>query len=127
MGMPFADPKGSNNYTIGEVINGQLNGGFSFTTSDNLLKWHQSNQAYVIYWQSSFSLGEWRKFPEGSNTVDTLTPGEGFELVNNSSTAQVFIFSGKVPGTNEFPSRTATMPILEGGNLLAYPFPTTAA
>jgi len=124
--IPFFEVGDDGKHTVGEVMGGQLNGGFTFGSADNVLKWDKSNQAYIIFWKSTFT-GQWRQFPEGSETTNTLNPGEGFWISNIQSTSQVVYMMGEVPDANTIPSGDADVEGVAGLTMLSYAFPTEIA
>lgn len=56
-------------------LTGTAHRGGSFLLSDNIITWDPGIKNYKTYWLPSS--GGWRLFPEGSDTTNTLKPGEG--------------------------------------------------
>lgn len=124
--IPFFEVGDDGQHTVGEIFGGQLNAGFSFSAADNILKWDKSNQNYIIFWKSAIG-GQWRQFPEGTETTNTINPGEAFFISSRAVTDQVVYMMGEVPDANTVPGGNASVEGVEGLTMMSYAFPTEVA
>ncbi len=116
--LPFNSLSGGD-YTIAEIMGNQLVGGATFGTSDNVIKWDPVSQTYLFFWKNLG--GEWRQFPQGFQTTNTLIPGEGFFILNKRATNQTVFLMGEVPDSLTLPS--AAVNVIEGVQLISYSYP----
>lgn len=120
-----AIPFNSFSNTVAGIFAGQLNGGASPALSDLVLKWDPVNKAYVQFWKNLS--GQWRQFPQGVETTNTLRPGEGFFIQNRRVTNQSVFVMGEVPDSLTVPTGTSTVSLVTNLTMASYSFPVSTA
>lgn len=113
----------SASYTIPQVFGSQLVGGGNLIASDNVLKWDANLQTYQIFWKTLG--GEWRQSPQGFQTTNTLSPGEGFWIINKRTTNQTIFLMGEVP--DELSAPQADVNIVPALQFASYSYPAEIA
>ena len=120
-----AIPFNSFSNTVAGIFAGQLNGGASPALSDLVLKWDPVNKTYVQFWKTI--AGQWRQFPQGFETTNTLRPGEGFYIQNRRTTNQAVFVMGEVPDSLTVPTGTSTVSLVTNLTMASYSFPVEVA
>ncbi|MFH0879389.1 MAG: hypothetical protein V2A34_06720 [Lentisphaerota bacterium] len=109
--------------TIAGIFAGQLVGGSSFGTSDNVIK-YLPGTGYITFWKTT--AGQWRQLGEGVETTNKLYPGEAFWVVNKRVTNQVIYLMGEVPDSFAGDA-TQTLYAVQGYQFQAYGYPVEIA
>lgn len=112
--------------TLPAIFNGQLKGGTSLATSDNVFKWNSDSQEYEVYFPLDVGPndpnginGNWIKLgTPGFTNDETLEPGETVWIFNRTQNDNTVVLVGEVPSA-------ATMPVVikSGLNMIFNPYP----
>lgn len=111
--------------TLPALFNGQLQGGSTLSTADNVFKWDADLQKYSVYFPLEIQgnpnniNGNWVEVGgQGFANDATLEPGESAWIINRTSNAKTVVFVGEVPTAAKIP-----VDIKNGLNMVFNPYP----
>jgi hypothetical protein len=105
--------------TIPAIFGSQLTGGSNPGVSDKILKFDPVTKQYITFWKNLS--GQWRQFPQTTETTNTLKLGEGFFIQNIRATNQSVYLMGEVPDSITAP--TYTVSLVTNLSMASYSYP----